>query len=75
MHRLYKAALTLTALGLMLGSFRGFLALYDTGCDEPRQIYPCRVDSLPAPDRLALEEGIPVRSHRELQQLLEDFTS
>lgn len=71
-----KALLTpILLLYLTLGCFRGYLALYDRGASEPKQIYPCQVSSLPDADRQALEDGIPVRSEEELQRLLEDFLS
>lgn len=63
------------ATALVLGSFRGFLALYDPGQPEPRYIYPYSVASLPETDRQALEEGIRVVSEEELSRLLEDFLS
>ena len=71
-----KTLLTCAALlYLTLGCFRGYLALYDRGASEPKQIFPCQVSSLPDADRQALEKGIPVRSEEELQRLLEDFLS
>lgn len=76
MHRISQRACSwLLILGLTLGSFRGFLALFEDGKEEPRQIYPCRVTSLPPADQQALTAGIPVRSEKELQHLLEDFLS
>lgn len=63
------------ALSLVLGSFRGFIALFDKGQAEPRYIYPYSVSSLPEEDRQALEKGIRVVSEEELCRLLEDFLS
>lgn len=76
MHRISQAVCSwLLVLGLTLGSFRGFLALFEDRNREPRQIYPCRVDSLPPADQQALAAGIPVRSEKELQHLLKDYLS
>ena len=76
MHRLSQRILSLLMiLGLTLGSFRGYLALFDENQEEPRQVFPYRISTLPPADQVALEKGIPVRSEKELQHLLEDFLS
>ncbi|MDD5863266.1 MAG: BofC C-terminal domain-containing protein [Firmicutes bacterium] len=74
MRNVRPFALLLT-LSMTLGCFRGYLALFDKGAGEPRQIYPCQVSTLPDADRQALEKGIPVRTEEELNRLLEDFLS
>lgn len=63
------------ALYLLLGSWKGYVALFEHGKEEPRQIFPCPVDTLPEKDQLALEEKIPIRNQRDLQQALEDYLS
>ena len=63
------------ALYVVLGTWKGYVALFDKGKDEPRQIFPNTVDSLPPEDQAALEKGIVVRNDRQLQQLLEDYLS
>ena len=63
------------AVSMTLGCFRGYLALFDKGASEPRQIFPCAVSSLPEADRQALEAGIPIRNARALEQALEDYLS
>ena len=76
MHRLSQRILSLLMiLGLTLGSFRGYVALFDENREEPRQVFPYRISTLPPADQVALEKGIPVRSQKELQHLLEDFLS
>ena len=70
--RLLSAALLLY---VVLGSWKGYVALFDQGKDEPRQIFPYPVASLPEADQKALEEGIVVRNDRDLQRLLEDYLS
>ena len=62
-------------LYLLLGSWKGYVALFERGKEEPRQIFPCQVDTLPEKDRLALEEKIPIRNQRDLQQVMEDYLS
>lgn len=63
------------ALGFLLGSYKGYVALWEKGASEPRQIYPYRVCTLPPADQKALEDGIYVRNEQELARLLEDFLS
>ena len=63
------------ALYVVLGCWKGYVALFDKGEDEPRQIFPTQVCSLPPADQAALEDGIVVRNDRDLQQLLEDYLS
>jgi len=76
MHMLWKKQLfTITVLYLILGSWKGYVALFDKDAAEPRQIFPCQVSSLPAADQLAIEAGIPIRNQRDLQQVLEDYLS
>lgn len=65
----------LLAFYVILGSWEGYVALFDKGKEEPRQIFPCPVSSLPIADQSALEKGIIVRNQRDLQQLLEDYLS
>ena len=67
--------ITIFVLGYILGSFKGYLALWKDNTPEPVQIFPCPVDSLPEEDRKALEDGIVVRNQRKLEQLIEDYTS
>ena len=65
----------LLALTVIMGVWRGYIALFDPGKDEPRQIFPTQAASLPPADQAALEEGILIRNDRQLQQLLEDYLS
>ena len=66
---------SLLALYVILGSWKGYVALFEKGHDEPRQIFPTQITSLPTADQIALENGIIVRNQRDLEQLLEDFLS
>ena len=65
----------LMALYLLLGSWKGYVALFENGREEPRQIFPCPVSSLPETDQEALEKRIPIRNASALQQALEDYLS
>lgn len=62
-------------LYLVLGSFKGYVALFEAGAEEPRQIFPYQVTSLPPADQAALEKGIVIRNDTQLNQLLEDYLS
>lgn len=70
-----KHVVSLLLLALLLGSHKGYLALFPEGSTEPMQIFPCPVTSLPPFDQAQLEEGIPIRSETELAQRLEDYMS
>lgn len=70
-----RGCLSVLVLYLLLGSWKGYVALFENGSEEPRQIFPCQVSSLPEADQLALEEKIPIRNDRDLQQVLEDYLS
>ena len=73
---LWKRKLSsLLALYLLLGTWKGYVALFEKGKEEPKQIFPCQVCSLPEEDQLALEQKIPIRNQRDLQQALEDYLS
>ena len=65
----------LLALYVVIGSWKGYVALFDQGAAEPKQIFPCPVEALPEADQQALENGIIVRNQRDLQQILEDYLS
>ena len=66
---------SLLLLYLILGTWKGYVALYQQNRTEPTQIFPCKVSALPEIDQLSLEKGIPIRNSRDLQQLLEDYLS
>ena len=42
------------AFVVIVGSWKGYLALFDPGKSEPKQIFPRLVSSLPEADRQAL---------------------
>jgi len=65
----------LLALYLVLGNWKGYIALFEKGDAEPCQIFPYQASSLPPEDQAALEEGIVIRTEQQLQSLLEDYLS
>ena len=62
-------------LYLILGCWRGYVALFEKGKEEPRQIFPCLVDTLPEKDQQILKDGLPIYSQKALQEALEDYLS
>ena len=66
---------SLLALYVILGSWKGYIAIFEKGNTEPRQIFPTQITALPPADQAALEKGIIVRNQRDLNQLLEDYLS
>ena len=74
-HRFTKTAAMLLALTFVLGSYKGYLALWEDNDPDPKQIFPCPVSSLPQADQEALEKGIYIGSNNELSRLLEDYLS
>ena len=76
MHRLFQRALApVLMLYLILGCYKGYIALFDEESCEPRQIFPNQVITLPEEDQKLLAEGIVIRSDRQLKELLEDYLS
>ena len=65
----------LAVLGFLLGVRGGYIALWKDGDPEPEEIFPYRAEMLPEADRKALEQGIPIASSKDLQELLQDYLS
>ena len=65
----------LAVLTMILGSWKGYVALFEKNASEPTQIFPCPVRSLPEADQSALEEGIYIGTSDELSRRLEDYLS
>lgn len=66
---------SLLALYVVLGMWKGYLAIFIENHEEPRQIFPLQVAALPPADQESLEKGIIVRNDRDLEQLLQDYLS
>ena len=47
----------LLALYVVIGTWKGYVALFDQGAAEPKQIFPCPVAALPESDQQALKNG------------------
>lgn len=68
-------ALWALLLYVILGSWKGYLAVFEGAAEEPRQIYPLKIEALPAQDQQALLDGILIRCPNRLNELLEDYLS
>ena len=76
MHKISRRTLVWTAsLILLLGSWRGHVALFMADKETPLEVYPVRTDLLPIADQKLLLEGITVREPTELTRILEDLLS
>ena len=62
-------------LYVILGCWKGYVAIFPEESGEPLQIFPCKVESLPEADQQSLKDGILIRNERDLNRLLEDYLS
>lgn len=53
----------------------GKIGVFSPGSAEPGQVLDIEISVLPEFDRLALQQGIEIRSDAELRRLIEDFDS
>ena len=65
----------LLMLGMILGCYRGHVALWNSDKTRVLKEFPYPVTVLPPMDQAALEEGISIGNEQELAQFLEDFLS
>lgn len=71
-----RGCICLTLLwGFLLGSYNGYIALWQGDDPEPVKVFPYQTASVPAADQAALEKGISVDNKSELLRLLEDYLS
>lgn len=58
----------------IIGIYKGYVAVYKYGSDEPFKITEVPVDSLTQGDEVLLTKGIEVADDKELQKRLEDYS-
>lgn len=58
-----------------LRDYNGRIALFKYGENSPYQVYDIQVDSLPEKDVKTIKNGINISSEKELEQLINDYTS
>ena len=59
----------------LLGTYKGYIALWKQGEPQPIQVFPYSVHSLPTTDQARLHQGIPIGSWEQLQMILQDYLS
>ena len=74
MLRKFCSYLTLFFL-IILGAYRGYIAIWTTNTAAPTKVFPYSIQSLPKVDQEKLEKGIEINSWEELYQLLQDYLS
>ena len=62
-------------LTFFLGMREGNIALWQSGCAEPAQVFPYRAETLPPTVRAALENGIFFTTSEEAMETAENFLS
>ncbi len=60
---------------ILVGAYRGYIAVWTANTPEPAKIFPYAIQSLPLADQKRLEKGIEIRSNEELYHLLQDYLS
>lgn len=75
MKKRNKSFLFSLILSFILGSYNGYIALWEGMDPEPIRIFPYKTTSLPAADQAALEKGIEIDSMEKLVKMLEDYLS
>ena len=61
--------------GILLGTARGYLAVWRDGDPQPQLITDAPLRALPPADQALLEAGIRLPDEAALQRALEDFCS
>lgn len=74
MTRKVQGYLALICL-FLLGTYKGYIALWTDENKQPAKVFPYAVSSLPAADQKRLEKGIKISSAEELYELLQDYLS
>lgn len=59
----------------LLGSYNGYIALWNQGERQPVKVFPYQVASLPPADQAALKQGIIIKDKSMLQEILQDYLS
>ncbi len=65
----------LLALGFLVGSYNGKIAVWKDDDPEPFRVYPCPVYLLPKKERDALTKGIRIDDMDDVSRFLENFMS
>ena len=69
-----NAAESVSDPAFIIGIYKGYVAVYEYGSDEPIKITDIPVITLTNGDALILAKGIEVADEQELNKRLEDYT-
>ena len=61
--------------GWILTVWNDRLAIFAPGAPEPYELYDVNIAALPEEEQMRLRSGVIVQRRRELESLLEDYTS
>lgn len=61
--------------GFFLGIYRGKIAIWKIGIEEPMRVFPYSASMLPESDQKKLQKGIFLDHLEELYPFLEDYLS
>ena len=61
--------------GFLIGIHNGRITIWQGEDPEPQTVLPYPADLLPEDDRLALENGIHLKTREDLIRFMEDFCS
>ncbi len=70
-----SAAQDVSSYPYTIGTWQGYVAVFEREDDYPMQIFDTAVATLPAEQRAHVERGIPVKHAEELYSILEDYTN
>ena len=73
--KFHRFCYSLLLAGLLLGTYKGRIALWKDTEKEPWKVFPYPVSALPAQEQAALKKGIHVDTIEDLNRLLENFLS
>ena len=73
--KFHRFCYSLLLAGLLLGTYKGRIALWKDTEKEPWKVSPYPVSALPAQEQAALKKGIHVDTIEDLNRLLENFLS
>ena len=62
-------------LTFFLGLREGNISLWQSGCDEPMEVFPYRAETLPPSVRGSLEKGMAFASSEDALETAENFLS
>lgn len=75
MRRYLKSVWIGITLGIILGTYRGYIALWNETDPQPAHVFPYKASLLPESEQEKLNAGIPIQDEEYLRKLLQDYLS